>query len=191
MSLQVVCFLMNINGDHSKSVKEILKLGVNTYMSKGTCEALKLQNPYLNVIDNLKSFYVGSYKVIPFDVQHDCNEPLGFYIKSMNTGESILFATDTYFIKYKFPKVNYYMLESNYSLDILNDNVSKGYILPFQKKRVLNSHFSIDNVVDYLSKCDLAETKTIYLLHLSNGNSDEEEFKNKIRYTFFKECIVF
>jgi DNA-binding transcriptional MerR regulator len=48
------------------------------------------------------------------------------------------------------------------------------------KKRLLRLHFSLENVKEFLRANDLSKVQEIWLLHLSDNNSDEERFKREI-----------
>ena len=72
------------------------------------------------------------------------------------------------------------MVECNYSMDILNENIKAGRVPAAQKKRILQSHFNLENVKDFLLANDLSQVKEIWLLHLSDRNSDAELFKREI-----------
>lgn len=83
------------HGDHAKSVKDMMKAGIDCYMSQGTAEALKLSGHRVKVVQAKKQFKLGTWTVLPFDVQHDCAEPLGFLLANL-AGDKLLYATDTY-----------------------------------------------------------------------------------------------
>ena len=168
--------------DHSKALVEMLRNGANVYCSAGTKQALKIPNHYrLHTVKPLEKFTIGTWQILPFDVQHDAAEPLGYLLISWVTGERLLFATDTYYIKYRFQgALDYVMVECNYAMDILNHNIATGKINPLQKPRLLKSHFEIGNVKAFLRAQNLTQVKAIWLLHLSDGNSNEERFKREI-----------
>ena len=72
------------------------------------------------------------------------------------------------------------MIECNYSTELLKKNITKG--LPeFVAKRLFESHFELENVKKFLEAQDLTTVKEIYLLHLSDGNSDAKLFKSEIQ----------
>ena len=110
---------------------------------------------------------------MPFDVQHDANEPLGFIIYDKISKEKLLYATDTYYIKYKFSNVNYLLLECNYITDIVKENRLKGKVHKSMYQRLLKSHFSLEHVLEFLKANDLSSVREIILCHLSDKNSDE------------------
>ena len=92
----------------------------------------------------------------------------------------MLYATDTYYIKYKFSKLNYLLLECNYNTEIAKENVGNGVINKTRYSRLLESHFSLENVLKFLQANDLKYTKNIILCHLSNDNSNQGIMQSKV-----------
>ena len=50
----------------------------------------------MHPVKALEEFQLGTFQVLPFDVEHDVPEPLGFLLTSTATGEKLLYFTDTY-----------------------------------------------------------------------------------------------
>jgi phosphoribosyl 1,2-cyclic phosphodiesterase len=173
------CLISHEHGDHSKSVKNLIKAGINCYMSNGTAEALKVSNHRVKVVKSKKLFTVGTFKILPFKTQHDCAEPLGFLLQS-NNGDKLCFITDSYYSKFRFSGVNYWMIECNYDADILEENIKSGTVSAALRNRIVKSHFSLENVKDFFLANNLSKTKEIYLIHLSSSNSDPDFFKSEI-----------
>lgn len=165
--------------DHSKSVKDLLRIGVDVYMPKGTQESLNLEHHRIKTVEAKKQFRMGTWIVLPFDVQHDV-ECFG-YLLINQLGERLLFATDTYYIKYRFSELTHIMIEANYSMDILTENIEAGRVPTIMQKRLIKSHFSLENVKEFLKANDLNKVQEIHLLHLSDSNSDEALFKREIQ----------
>lgn len=178
------------HGDHSKAVPDLIKAGVNVYANEDVFKAVGSEkyayrcNKLSNCIDEngivTSKAVIGTFDVISFDCEHDV-PILGFYIKSRITGDSLLYFTDTYYIKPKFNNLNYIMAECNYSIEILNRNILEGRVPIEFKKRLVHSHMSIDTLEKTLKEYDLSQIKEIYLLHLSDRNSNEDEFKKRIQ----------
>lgn len=184
------CLISHEHLDHSKAIMEMLKSGIDVYTSKGT--AAPFQHDFFKTIQ-IKAggqFQVGTFDILPFDTQHDAAEPLGFILYSRVTKEKLLFATDTYYVKYRFGSLNYIMVECNYSIDILRANSEAGKLHLSLKNRLLQSHFELSNVKKFLQSNDLSKVKEIYLLHLSDGNSDETRFKREIQELTGKPVII-
>ena len=177
------------HNDHCKAVPDMMKAGVNCYMSQGTAEALNLSGHRVRIIQPLQQFQIGTWSILPFETQHDAAEPLGFLLANQS-GDKLLFATDTYYVKYKFVGLTHIMIECNYSLDILRANVESGLVPQALKDRILQSHFSLDNVKKFLKANDLSQVREIWLLHMSDGNSDAELFRREIQEVTGKPVYV-
>lgn len=102
----------------------------------------------------------------------------------------MLYATDTYYIRYKFSDLTHIMVECNYSMDILRSNVETGLIDKALKNRILKSHFNLEHVKEFLKANDLSKVQEIWLIHLSDSNSDAERFKQEIQELTGKVVFV-
>lgn len=176
------CLVTHEHQDHAKAFKDVLCAGVDVYMTAGTGRNLSMERHHrLHFIKSLQWFEVGTFRILPFSVNHDAAEPVGYLICSMATGERLLFVMDTYYVEYRFQGViDYIMIECNYAFDIVNRNVENGLLPGAHKVRLMYSHFELGNVKRFLQAQNLSITKEIWLLHLSDGNSDEERFKREI-----------
>lgn len=169
------CLVSHEHKDHSYCVRDIIKNGVPVYMSDGTAEALDLWD--VEVISDRVLTTIGTLDVVPFATFHDANEPLGFLIRSKKDGESLVFATDTVNLPYKFEHVNLLAVEANYDPDILK----RCEKMPEKvRHRITNSHMEIGRLCEILGRMDLAECREIYLLHLSDATSHEGHFINRV-----------
>lgn len=174
------CLVTHEHGDHANYINEYLKRGINCFMSNGTAQALNIYDHHrVNTLVAKQPCQIGSWTVLPFDVNHDAAEPFGFLLANKQ-GERLLFATDTYYIRYKFPNLTHIMVECNYSKKILDENIESGRMAPFLAKRIMKSHFSLENVKEFFSQNDLTKLQEIWLLHLSDTNSNAEMFKREI-----------
>lgn len=183
------CLISHEHSDHAKGVKDLMKSGVDCYASQGTFEALNVTGHRMHPIKPLKQFKLGTWSILPFDTNHDCAEPLGFLLAN-EIGEKLLFITDSYYVKYKFKDISIMAVEANYSIDILNENIKNGSIPPVMKKRLMRSHFSLENVKEFLKANDLSKLQEIWLLHLSDSNSNAEFFKREVQELTGKLVIV-
>lgn len=177
----VACLISHEHGDHAKAVKDIIKAGIDCYMSLGTQTALGVSSHRVKIVQPKEQIQIGTWAILPFEVNHDAKEPLGFLLYSQKTGAKVLYATDTYYIKYRFQDLTHLMIECNFALDIVDENVANGTIPKSLRDRLLYSHFELENVKKFLKANDLSKVEEIWLLHLSNDNSDEERFKREIQ----------
>lgn len=169
------CLVSHEHKDHSKSVSELIKDGMEIYMSEGTATALETEA--VTLVEAMEQFNLGSFDIVPFATFHDAAEPLGFLIKSRVDGDVLAFATDTVNLRYRFPGLNILAIEANYDKAIL-ERCEK---LPEKvRHRITNAHMEIDTLCDYLKSLDLSECREIHLLHLSNATSRESDFIKKV-----------
>lgn len=172
------CLITHEHKDHSNAYKELLERGTRLVMSQGTKEALGITSKAVKTIKAKEFITIGTFKIMAFDTVHDVAEPLGFLIESIKTKERLVFFTDTIYQKHIFKDIDYYMVECNYVKSILD---SKGNIEPSLRNRVVKSHMSLETLLQFLSKTDLKRTKKIYVMHLSDSNSDENLIKRSIQ----------
>jgi len=175
------CLITHEHKDHSRAIKEVALAGIDCYISMGTLKTMETLNTHrlMPVISGMQ-FDVGDFTILPFDTEHDCAQPLGYLIYYKPTREKLIFATDTYFIRNRFSGLDYILCECNYCKDTLDANIEAGYISREMKNRLLESHFSLEHVKEFLSANDLSKVRKIVLLHLSYNNSDAERMVREI-----------
>lgn len=165
------------HGDHAKYISEYENRGIKIFASKGTFEALNKKSS--NILKHGEIQQIGNFKVMPFNVKHDCNEPLGFLIDHPEMGQMI-FATDTYYLPYKFGNIHHWLIECNYRKDILDIVTPVGFNKVL-RDRTLESHMSYETCKNALLANDLSQCRNIVLIHLSDRNSNAKEFKEGIQ----------
>ncbi|WP_342512831.1 MBL fold metallo-hydrolase [Sporosarcina sp. FSL K6-1522] len=173
------CLISHSHKDHCKGVQGALDASMDVYMSEATESEMGIEHNRIRRYENKKQFEVGTFTILPFDVKHDV-ENHGFLIQSEN-GSKLLFATDTYYVKYKFKGLTHLMIECNHSRKILDENTNSGRVHEFLANRIIGSHFSLENLLEFFKANDLSRVQEIHLLHLSDTNSDEEEFKRAVQ----------
>ena len=175
------CLITHAHKDHSKAAAGLARLGMDIYTSQGTIDACGLAGHRMHPVKALEEFRLGTFQVLPFDVEHDVPEPLGFLLTSMATGEKLLYFTDTYFVRYRFTGLTHIMAECNYSREGIQRSVEAGYIPIERVPRLMKSHMSLEHLLDMLRANDLRELRQIYLLHLSSDNSEEQRFREEVQ----------
>lgn len=173
--------LTHEHGDHAKFVKDYYNACLHVYMSNGTADSLGIpsSNRFTHRVEPLKPYKCGAYGVLPFGTQHDAKEPLGYVISHPECG-NILFATDTYYIRYRFQNLNNVLIECNYSREALMENHKAGLIDERRMERTLQSHMSYETLVSWCNANDLSKVSKIVLLHLSELNADSDAFAKGI-----------
>lgn len=172
--------------DHCKYISYYLHgTYADVYATKGTIDAM-FQDRFLRLktiekyrfqhLQYKRPVEIGNWKVTAFETQHDVAEPCGFLIDNLKTKERLLFATDTYYVKYRFTDVTHIMIEANYDKQVIDETMTQGFDLK-RKTRLLESHMSIENTLDFIKANKSDKLKEIYLLHLSDSNSRAAEFR--------------
>lgn len=178
------------HGDHSKHVHKVLDARIPCYMSAGTATALRLNgNTLVRQTEEFKAYQLGGFTIQGFSVQHDAAEPFGYLIHHKEMG-TVLFATDTYYLKYKFAGLSNILIECNYSTEILEANVEAGRIAKPQRDRTIKSHLSYETCKETLLANDLSKVNNVVLIHLSPGNSNASEFLQGIKEATCKTVYI-
>lgn len=169
------------DSDHSKYIMEYVSAGFQIYSAKETLEYLKIFD-YHNCkpVDQNIMWKAGRFKFKPFSTYHDAVNPFGYLIFHGECGLT-LFLTDTCFSRYLFPKLNNILIECNYDDAIIDERLKSGTIHPALYDRIKSSHMSFDTCKKLLKANDLSLTQKIILIHLSDGNSDENLFVKQIK----------
>jgi phosphoribosyl 1,2-cyclic phosphodiesterase len=166
------CLISHEHSDHCKAAKDLLKAGIDIYTSKETAEALGIADHYrVNFLNTGDTIIIDSWKVLSFDLAHDvpCQ---GFFIQAPD-GDKCLFIADTSYIRNRFEGINILCIECNNVEGILSDNIVGGKVPVSLGHRVRRNHLSLERVIQMLKANDLSACREIWLLHLSDSNSDE------------------
>lgn len=175
------CLVTHEHGDHCKAVQDLAKSGIDIYASKGTFDARGFSGHRMKVVESLKQFTIGTFLVLPFEVEHDAAEPLGFLLHSMETGEKLLYFTDTYFLRFKFSGLNVIAGECNHSVEAIHESVANGLIPEELVPRLVRSHMSIENFIGFLEANDMSTVRQIYLIHISKNNGNPDLFRSVVQ----------
>ena len=180
------CIVTHEHKDHSLAVNDLMKSGVNVFMTEGTARACNAQTYRLKLwhrdgTDKIGlPFYhtgrIGTFAVKPFAVHHDAAESVNYLIESKATNERLLFVTDTQYIDYRFSGLTHIMVEANFSDDALAEPENAP-----RRHRLRRSHMSIDKCIGLLKANDLSQVQEIWLIHLSQSNGNAEEFKYRVQ----------
>ncbi len=167
--------------DHAKAIQSVLHTtAIDIYASNGTLKAINVPKIRANVLKIGQRVQIGTWNVIAFDVDHDAAEPFGFIFENEKK-ERLLFVTDTRLLDYKFKGITHMMVEANYSLKILIEKYGHGDVAEMLKNRIIKSHFEFENAKEFIRINSSDKLQVVWLLHLSDSNSDEELFKREVQ----------
>lgn len=185
------CLLTHVHGDHCKAVPDLMKAGINVYASRESWAAYPAKialSHRAQIVDPLQQLEVAGWQVMPFGVVHDCPGTLAYLIDG--GGGRGLYLTDSMYSPYRFDGLTHIFIEANFSTDIIRQNARDGSIDRERYKRTMRSHMSLDVVLDFLRANDLSKVTEIWLLHLSDANSSEEEFKSAVQKVAGKPVYI-
>lgn len=175
------CLVTHEHGDHIKAAKDLAARGIDVYLTKGTADAAELSGHRIHTIKVLEPFRAGCFEILAFPTQHDAAEPCGYIIRDVGTGETMLYATDTYYLRNTYPGIHYWLIECNYCEDIIQDQLNTGKLHESMRDRLLRSHMSLGRLIDTLKANDLTTARKIILCHLSNARSDEAKMVREVK----------
>lgn len=166
------------HGDHSGYIREFARRGITCCSN----ESVRDKYIFVNPLNEGALVKFGEFEVLPFLVEHDVPD-YGYLIRHPEMG-SLVFFTDAYNVPYKFVGVKNWLVEVNYEDKLLNDNWISGRIDKAQRDRLMLSHFSLDNCINYLHECIAEHANTIIATHLSIRNADPSYVKAKLEREF-------
>lgn len=179
------CLVSHRHGDHAKAIKDLLKRGINVYGPKD----LQNINPQISVLKPLIKYSIGSFMIVPFELTHDV-ECYGYQINSIGK-QKLVYITDTAYVRYTFSELTHVMIEANYDTEIIRKNTLNMDINGNLASRIIQSHMDIKTVEEFLDANDLSKLQQVYLLHLSDSNSNADEFKDRIQKKTGAEVYVY
>ncbi|WP_254250593.1 MBL fold metallo-hydrolase [Macrococcus equipercicus] len=169
--------------DHAGHMVEYMKNGLDCYLTNGTANVIGVPEKYHHRLYRTitkEPFKIGTWTILPFDIEHDAKEPCGYLLKS-DFGYKLLFVTDTYYVRYKFKGITHIMLEINYVYEQMQKNIQEGTLHPGLAHRIMKSHFSLEHASNFLQATDTSKLQEIHLIHLSNSNSNAPLIKDSIQ----------
>jgi phosphoribosyl 1,2-cyclic phosphodiesterase len=118
-------------------------------------------------------YNIGRFKVMALSVPHNA-ECFAYVIDMPEDNGRLLFITDASDFPYKIPKVNYLCIETNYCEDKLIDNLMGDGV-----SSQPTNHMSLDTALAVTERLYSPSLCEVVCLHLSDGNSDENEIKKR------------
>lgn len=179
------CLVTHRHSDHAEAIPKLIERGITVYSNADVAEFYE----GVQELTALREHTVGTFRILPFEAEHDV-PCYGYQVTSTATGEKLVYITDSAYVKYTFSGLTHIMIEANYDEDIMLDNVRDEKV-PFSlAERVAGTHMSIDTLIDLLRANDMTRVRQIYLLHLSDNNSDAEVFKKLVQQETGAEVYI-
>jgi len=186
ISKVVGCLVSHQHGDHAKYIQSYMDAAISVYSSHeviGSAPSFRAKE-----LIPERPVQIGNFKVMAFDVCHDVRT-FGFLIGHPETG-TILFATDTFKLDYKFPGLSHMMIEANYQDHIVEENILSGRLHPAMRNRLMETHLELETTKKIISETDLSKVINIVLIHLSSWNSFKELFVSEVQRVSGKQVFA-
>lgn len=166
------CLVSHKHTDHANkdTIKKVIQYGIPIY----SCEEIREIDKHITNIKKGRKTLIGGFKIQPIPLKHSC-ECFGYLIETQDN-QKIVFATDCCEFLYKIKNVNHWLIECNWSEDILIDNMCDNAEMRSRHEY----HLELNDTIFALKENFSSSMNTVVLLHLSNGNSNEEMFKSRI-----------
>jgi phosphoribosyl 1,2-cyclic phosphodiesterase len=177
LSAYEACLITHEHGDHAKCADQIARLGVPIFASQGTLQELGLSGRNARAMEPGKAYDIGGWRVKGFETAHDARQPMGFLMRSLATGETLMYSTDTSWLRYTVAGVQEIAVECNYDEAWLRSAA----VDEQQRERLAHTHLSFERLQEWLSKCDLRGTRIIWLLHISKRHGDPLAYAEAIQ----------
>lgn len=164
------CIVSHEHKDHARYVEEVKAAGIPVLGGEGIHPT--------KTIEPRHGYRLGGFKIIPLPVEHDV-PCFAFLVQHEDMGK-LLFVTDTMTFNYRIDGLSHILIEANYSDRRLDDNIEAGLLPESLRERIIRSHMEIGTTIDVLKSLDLSAVWNIVLVHLSEGNSDAQDFIRRI-----------
>lgn len=159
--------------DHANrdTIRKFIQYGIPIYSNEET----RVVDKRIISMKKGRKTSIGGFKIQPILLFHNCMN-FGYVIEHEEIGK-LVFCTDTCRIPYRFKNVNHFMVEANYSYDLLIDHMCDNVY----SQSASENHMEINDTIEMLKENYSSSLQNVVLIHLSNGNSDANEFVKKTK----------
>lgn len=158
--------------DHARSVEELTGRSIRIYGSAAVAAKFKdvrCVRPFARYAIDTVDFFA-----VPMEHDTTC---YAYCIRSVKTGDTLLYATDTKRMTEYIDGLGQMIIESNYNVELLENSVKPRKLV----RRIADCHMSVETLAKYISRMDQGKLQEIYLCHLSDDHSDVEKMVEKVR----------
>lgn len=157
-------------GDHTKSIPNALKYGISVFSNQDVADKFI----GVKVLDTRQKYKIGSFVVTALPVTHNVVN-YAYIIEHEETGK-LVFITDAVNFPYKIKEVTTLLIEANYDQNLILDHLCEN-----QEIRSNNQyHMEIGETIKVIKRLYSSDLNTIVLCHLSDGQSDERAFQQRV-----------
>lgn len=178
--LPAACFITHEHGDHAKfsTIQELLKRGVDVFMTSGTAQALNLDSSHrLHLIEPVERYDLDEFKFFATATNHDATQPVMFSFGKVSDFNA-RYIVDTGDIPLQFTPTDYLLVEANFlEKQLLNSQIDS-----VQRDRIFNNHLSLEKLLHWLKRnSPFHPPKEIHLIHISKRHGDKDFFRQLVQ----------
>lgn len=164
------CLVSHRHADHGRHIPSALRYRLPVY----SCPDVAACYPGVRGLEAGRKYRIGEFTVQPIPVEHSV-ENYAYMVDNEDMGR-VLFITDCVRFPYRVKGVGHLFVEANYGNEIM-----LGHLCDNQDIRGTNRwHMEINDTLGCIRNNLSPALNTICLLHLSDGQSDEESFKRQV-----------
>ena len=157
---------------------------MNAQIPVYSCQEVANKFDRVNVLYPKTKYKIGGFIVMTLPVAHNC-ENYSFVIEHEEFGK-LVFCTDAMSFPYKIKDVNHLFIEANYSEDLMIDNLCKNETIRSHNEY----HMEIEQSINAIKRNINPDLRTLCLIHLSDSQSSESGFKQRIFDEFGLDCYI-
>lgn len=181
------------HGDHIGGCKTLSENKLtNYYSTKETLDKVNVPLFSKKKIEPFKTFKIGTFTIVAFEVKHDAVHPVNYLIKDEISKAQLLYITDTGYIdNLEFKDIDYILIECNFDEEWFNKE-ELTTTESIKKKRLFSEvgHLSIQKTIEFLKRTINYNTKKIVLCHISHSFDGYKEFEERVRDELNFENVV-
>jgi phosphoribosyl 1,2-cyclic phosphodiesterase len=164
------CIVTHEHKDHNKAISALESIGVQIFAPYRNDSGVKFKAPW-----KVRTFDLTDLNDKWMHTNGDVSECpcYGFWIQHPEMG-TMIYATDTELIKWRFKNVNHILLGVNYDPELLPGDDAK-------TTHVVRGHMSIDTACDFVKANASDQLQNVIMCHLSNENADAGKFIEKMK----------
>lgn len=164
----------HIHGDHAKYIEEYRRAGIKYFTPYDMSHHISAEYNHMGKF-RIKDFANSDKSGRWLHNNSDGSECpcYGFYITHPDIG-SLVYVTDTEYVRWRFNGVNHILCEANYDTQFVNRDE------PNYEHR-LRGHMSLPTALDFISTNDNPALRNVVLIHLSDKCGDPALFQKRAK----------
>lgn len=181
LSRVAAVLVSHAHGDHARSINALQGYGLKVLAPQSVCDIY----PKCKCVEHLCKYKVGNFWILPLKVPHGNCECFAYHI-NLPDGQTLFFATDLEELPWTVQGINHLMIEVNNCEETVLNNLCDGVDIHSRA----DNHLSLEKALEATRRLYSAKLSKVILLHLSNGNSDENIIKRRFKEELGIDVVI-